>query len=172
MKTFLQIFFLVTVSFFNNKLISQSSNILCQPWMLDAVKEFADNDIYNCTDKGSFSMREIEFEGVKYIQIYGYYGTFGVAYNYKGKIFTLDGDLIHAFDSDVNDGDCNPCNDIPYTESTDLYNCDQTYPSCSECSVAIEMVQGTECILPQVISTGEILYPCEYTNAYQNYQVS
>ena len=35
---------------------------------------------------------------------------------------------------------------------------------CNACSTAIEMVQGVECILPKVISTGEILYPCEYTN--------
>jgi hypothetical protein len=34
----------------------------------------------------------------------------------------------------------------------------------SGCNTEIEMVQGVTCILPKVVSTGEILYPCRYFN--------
>ncbi len=230
----------------------QYETILCQEWVKEVANEFINDPIYNCTEKGGFSIRLGNHQGITYIQFYGYHGTFGVAYDWKGKMFTESGILVNAFDSNNPNIECGYCDDFPLDNEQYIYSCEDEYPYCNPisgtyanilckpcvqnhiestlsgcdsisiafdtinqvidfgcniggfylfvinqfdynncieidycenctydtsfvvaninflpcnlCNTEIEMVQGVECILPQVISTGEILYPCEYTN--------
>lgn len=49
-----------------------------------------------------------------------------------------------------------------YQYCDDYYSIGTQCNSSYSCDVQVEMVQGVECILPRIVSTGVILNPCEY----------
>ncbi len=108
----------------------QYEDILCQEWVKEVAYEFINDPIYNCTEKGSFSIRLGNHQGITYIQFYGYHGTFGLAYDWKGKMFTESGILVNAFDSNNQNIECGYCDEFSLDNEQYIYFCSDEYPYC------------------------------------------
>lgn len=136
---------------------AQNENILCTPWCLaanyDFKTEFGSNDCVYVIDKTPSNQ----------IIITGWCDDIFTITKSKSVTYSTSGTILEYL---IDDNGWVESSYITGNE-TRIFNSNQNiYPTCSEfgpCNTEIEMVQGVECLMAKIISTGQLLYPLDFS---------
>lgn len=141
---------------------SQNESILCTPWCLGANYDF----------KSEFGSDDclyvIDITPSNQIIISGWCNSlFGITKS-KSVTYSPGGTILEYL---IDDNGWIESSFLTGDETRIFNSRENIYPTCAEfapCNTEIEMVQGVECIMAKIISTGQLLYPLDFSQGVDN----